>query len=320
MNETITKDLDIITKENSPYKWGEMLTFLRVRFPGNAKSFPFLIEGKKYKYGQQVIAMSDRGLQVGYINSFPYEVPYTEKLLPIKTIKSEANDSDVEEERKKFLKEKEFEFLCQEKIEEHKLDMTLTHVEVMHSGKKVVFYFTAPSRIDFRNLVKDLVSSLKMRVELRQISVRERTAAIGAIGVCGLQTCCSSFLEHYGHASIKMAKNQSFSISPNRLNGVCGQIKCCIKYEDNVYQEKKKKLPKDNSFIKLKNGHCGKVLKTHVIKERFDMLCDDGIIRRYSANIYNPKSSQPPKDWAFPKEFKFINNETSELIEWEEDN
>ena len=196
--------------------------------------------------------------------------------------------------------------------------MTLTHVEVMHNGKKVVFYFTAPSRIDFRNLVKDLVASLKVRVELRQISVRERTAAIGAIGVCGLQTCCSSFLENYGHASIKTAKNQSFSISPNRLNGVCGQIKCCIKYEDNVYQEKKSKLPKENSFIQLKNGDCGKVLKIHVIKEFFDMLCDDGTIKRYIATNFAPKSSKTPKDWKFPKEFKFINNETSEIIEWKE--
>ena len=137
--------------------------------------------------------MSDRGLQVGYINSFPYQVPFTEKLLPLRTIKSEADLKDLDEEREKFKQEKNYETLCKEKIEEHKLDMTLTHVEVMHQNNKVVFYFTAPSRIDFRNLVKDLVASLKLRVELRQISVRERTAAIGAIGVCGLQTCCSSF-------------------------------------------------------------------------------------------------------------------------------
>jgi cell fate regulator YaaT (PSP1 superfamily) len=302
------------------YKWGEMLKMVRVRFPGNSKSFPFLLREFPFTYGQSVMALSDRGIQVGYINSFPYEVPYTEKLQPLKTILKKATEADIQEQLSLFKKEKETEEVSKSLINKLKLDMTITHVEMMQSGKKAVIYFNAPSRIDFRDLVKDLVKELKLRIELRQISLRERTAAIGGVGVCGLQTCCSSFLTSFGHVGIKHAKNQNLSISPNRINGICGQIKCCLKYEDEVYTQKKKILPKEGKAIKLTNGDIGKVLKVHVIKEQFDVLTDQGIIKRFGAKLYNKEDGLPPKGHQLPKEYGLITNETDKpILEYIED-
>lgn len=295
---------------------GEELTLIRVRFPGNSKSFPFLLGSHTFKYGQKVLAQSDRGLAVGYINSFPYKKPFKKEMLPIQTIARIATEEDIAQQIENTLNEKKAELECKDLIEKHKLDMTLTHVEFMQYGKKVVFYFNAPARVDFRDLVKDLVGILKIRVELRQISVRDRTAAVGALGACGLQTCCSSFLQNYGHVNIKMPKNQNLSIAQNRINGVCGQIKCCMKYEDEVYSHKKKSLPKEGKFVKLQNGDTGKILKLHILKEQFDMLTDKGVIKRYSGEIFSPNNHLPSNNWSFPKEFNLITNETNEVVQW----
>ena len=200
---------------------------------------------------------------------------------------------DIEEQRNNIMKEKEAEVLCINLIKKYKLDMTLTHVEFLHFGKKAVFYFNAPSRVDFRNLVKDLVKELKMRIELRQISVRDRAAALGAIWPCGLQTCCSSFLKSYGNVSIKLAKNQNLALIASKVNGVCGQIKCCVKYEDEVYTEKKTRLPREGELVSLKNSDKGKVTKIHILSEKFEIMTDKGQIRRYECGLYDPKRKLP---------------------------
>jgi cell fate regulator YaaT (PSP1 superfamily) len=192
--------------------------------------------------------------------------------------------------------------------------MILTHIEFTQFGKKAVFYFNAPARVDFRELVKDLVYDLKMRIELRQISVRDRAAALGSVGACGMQTCCSTFLKNYGNVSIKMAKNQNLALIPSKLNGVCGQIKCCIKYEDEVYTDKRKNLPKEGQFIKTKNGDIGKVLKLNVLVEQFEMLTDLGARRNYSAGQYLGKESDAPSTYRFPESFEHVVNETQNLI------
>ena len=177
-------------------------------------------------------------MTVGYINSFPYQTSFEKKMLPLRQISKLATEEDLQQQLENFHKEKRAENSCNDFVKKHKLDMVVTHVEYLQFGKKAVFYFVAPQRVDFRNLVKDLVGQLKVRVELRQISVRDRAAALGAVGACGLQTCCSSFLKNYGNVSIKMAKNQNLALIPSKINGVCGQLKCCIKYEDEVYSEK----------------------------------------------------------------------------------
>lgn len=310
-NNEMTPEDDDGTEQN--FVEGEKLTFVRVRFPGNARSFPFLVGDKKYAYGQKVLAVSDRGMSVGYINSFPYEISFHKNMLPIRSINKAATQEDMDEHRGHIMKERQAEKACIRLIEELKLDMNITHVEFTEFGKKAVFYFNAPSRVDFRELVKRLVSELKIRVELRQISVRDRTAALGAIGVCGLQTCCSSFLRNYGNVSIKMAKNQNLALIPSKINGVCGQLKCCLRYEDDVYSEKRRKLPKEGTMVEALNGDRGKVLRLQILVEQFDMLTDQGQKRRYTSDQFDP-SHKPPKDWRFPTEFRHIVDETYQVI------
>ena len=300
-------------KQISKFQKGELLTYVRVRFSGNSKSFPFLIGKRHFAYGQKVVAPSDRGMAVGYINSFPYEVPYSESLQPVKYINKIATEEDLKVEKDNITKEKNAEVICQELIEKYKLDMNLTHVEFTQFGKKSVFYFNSPGRVDFRSLIKDLVSELKMRIELRQISIRDRSASLGGIGACGRELCCASFLQKYGNVSIKMAKNQNLTLIGSKINGVCGQLKCCLQYEDAVYSHKRKLLPREGSFIKTENGDIGKVLKLQILSEQFDMLTDKGAKRRYTSAQYK-HGTNPPKDYQFPRRFDHITNETSIVI------
>lgn len=312
------EDQDPSLKESdepdSRFKDGEELMLVRVRFPGNAKSFPFLVGKRKFQYGQKVMAMSDRGMTVGYINSFPYKVTFNKTMLPLRSIAREASAEDIRQQMEFHESEKKAEVICLRLIEKYQLDMVLTHVEFIQFGKKAVFYFNAPQRVDFRDLVKDLVQDLKMRIELRQISVRDRAAALGSIGACGLQTCCSSFLKNYGNVSIKMAKNQNLALIPSKLNGVCGQIKCCIKYEDEVYNDKRKNLPKEGSIIQAKNGDFGKVLRLHLLIEQFEMLTDFGVKRKYASNQFTKESLELPVDYRFPETFDNITDETKTVI------
>lgn len=307
-------DLD---DEGETFAPGQKLLLVRVRFPGNSRPHTFLVGKRSYSYGQRVVALSDRGLSVGYVNSFPYEISYHENMGKFRPITRAATDEDLKLQRDHLHREREADVMCKQLIDKHNLDMTLTHVEFMQNGKKAVFYFNAPNRVDFRALVKDLVSELRMRVELRQISVRDRTAAIGAIGVCGLQTCCSSFLKNYGSVSIKMAKNQNLALVPTKINGVCGQIKCCMKYEDAVYVEKKKALPKEGSIIQAANGDRGKVYRIHILLEQFEMITDQGRKRRYAGNQFD-SNVKPPEDYQFPRELPYIQDETHTIVGLEE--
>lgn len=305
-------DRDEITEDNCRFTPGELLKFVRVRFPGHAKSYAFLVGSRNLMYGQKVMAMSDRGIAVGYINSFEYELPYSKNLLPIKSINKVATDEDMTKEHDVYKRQKEIETTCQDLINKHKLQMNLTHVEFTQFGKKVVFYFIAPARVDFRGLVRDLVAELKLRIELRQISVRDRAASMGAIGPCGRELCCSSFLSKYGNVSIKMAKNQNLTLNYSKLNGVCGQLKCCLTYEDEVYEQKRKKLPNEGEFIQVKSGESGKVHKLNILSEQFDLLTDKGKIRRYTADQMKKKYSA--SEFKFPHRFDNISDETATII------
>lgn len=305
-----------VDEEASKYQVGDIITLIRVRFPGNSKSFPFVVGERRLTYGQKVVAMSDRGVAVGYINSFPYQMVLHKEMMPLKSILRVASEKDLEEDQASYKQQKQTESLCIDLIEKHKLDMNLTHVEFTQFGKKVVFYFTAPARVDFRGLVKDLVNELKLRIELRQISVRDRSAAIGGLGPCGLQLCCSSFLSRYGNVNIKMAKNQDLTLSYNKLNGVCGQLKCCLQYEDEVYYMKRKKLPKIGRFIQTHSGDRGKVNKLHLLNEQFDLLTDKGVIKRFSVGQYKKDLDT---NFRMPERFDHITNETSNVIGLTED-
>lgn len=303
-------------KEDTRFKEGQILRFVRVRFPGNSRSFSFLIGKRTIEYGQKVVAMSDRGMAVGYVNSFPYDVPFNKSMLPIRSISKVAGEEDIVTDREAYRQQKNAENICNDLIEDHKLDMFLTHVEFTSFGKKAVFYFIAPARVDFRDLVRDLVGKLKTRIELRQISVRDRSAAVGGIGPCGRELCCSSFLTKYGNVGIKMAKNQDLTLNFSKLNGVCGQLKCCLQYEDDVYREKRARLPKEGDFIVTHTGEYGRVDRLHLLSEQFVMMTNRGIRKRYIVDMYKDTVD---KDTAkFPNEFDSVSDETHTIIGMDE--
>ena len=295
------------------WKEGDELEMVRVRFPGNSRSFPFFVGRRRFGHGQKVVAMSDRGIDVGYVNSFPYSVKFRKDMLPIRSINKVATDEDIAKQHYGLEQQRSAKALCSHLAFEYGLDMNITHVESVQMGKKIVFYFTAPARIDFRELVKRLVLELKMRIELRQVSVRGRVAALGSVGSCGLATCCSTFLKEHGQVNIKMAKNQNLALIPNKLNGVCGQIKCCVKYEDDVYAEKRSRLPQEGEYLEAINGDKGRVNRIHVLSEQFDMLTTTGHIRRYAQKQFL-KERLLPKDFAFPRDFESIVNELHSVV------
>jgi cell fate regulator YaaT (PSP1 superfamily) len=269
------------------FKDGQVLRFMRVRFPGNNRSFAFYVADNDYHLGQKVLAMSDRGMGVGFVNSSAYEVKFHAGLLPVRSILRVASKQDLNFDEEAFRQEKRLREICDRAIERNQLDMALTQVELSQMGKKAIFYFTAPTRVDFRGLVHEMVNELKMRIELRQISVRDRAAAVGGLGPCGRELCCSSFLAKYGNVGIKLAKNQDLSLNSSKINGVCGQLKCCLTYEDEVYQEKRKKMPRDNALIKTKDGNVGKVIRLHVLIEQFETISPEGVIRRYVSDMWD---------------------------------
>ncbi len=296
------------------YKDGQLLTFIRVRFPSNARSFPFLVGNRHFPHGKKVVAMSDRGMAVGYVNSFPYTRPYNKSMHPLRSISKVATEADIEQDRLSYIKEKEARTTCRRLAEKHQLEMDVVSVEYTQFGKKAVFYFIAPGRVDFRELVKELVTELKIRIELRQISLRDRTASLGGIGPCGRQLCCSSFLAKYGNVNIKMAKNQNLTLNPQKLNGVCGQLKCCIAYEDDVYTEKRRRLPQLNQIIKTENGDIGRVERLHILIEQFEMITKNGARRRYGIDQFMEKEKLTAEAANFPTQFEHITNETSIVI------
>lgn len=303
---------DEIEKQAKRYSEGQIIRFVNIRFPGNAKSFQFTIGKKEVTYGQKVVAMSDRGMAVGYVNSFPYEVGFNKNLLPIRNINKIATEEDLDKQMEHYRKQKEVETICNNLIEKYNLDMNLTHVEFTQFGKKTVFYFTAPQRVDFRGLVKDLVSKLKTRIELRQISLRDRAAAIGGIGPCGRQVCCSSFLIKYGKSNIKMAKNQNLNLNFSKLNGVCGQLKCCLQYEDDVYSAKRDILPREGQVIETLGGDIGRVDKILILEEQFDLITAEGVRKRYTCDQCDYKKKLSEKN--IPRKFDHLTNETSTII------
>ena len=303
-------------REDTRFKEGQILRFVRVRFPGNSRSFPFLIGKRRIEYGQKVVAMSDRGMAVGYVNSFPYEVPFNKSMLPVRSISKVAGEEDIIKDKDAYHQQKNAENICNDLIEEFRLDMQLTHVEFTSFGKKAVFYFIAPARVDFRDLVRDLVGKLKTRIELRQISVRDRSASIGGIGPCGRELCCSSFLTKYGNVGIKMAKNQDLTLNFSKLNGVCGQLKCCLQYEDDVYREKRARLPKEGDYITTHTGEMGRVDRLHLLSEQFVMMTNRGIRKRYVVDLY--KETLDKETANFPKEFDSVSDETHKVIGMDE--
>ena len=251
-----------------------------------------------------VIVETSQGQEYGEVVISNRTMPDENIIKPLKKVIRIATYKDKKQEEENRKKEKEAFEICKKKIKEHNLDMTLTDVEFKFDNSKVLFYFTAEGRIDFRDLVKDLASIFKTRIELRQIGVRDEVKRIGGNGVCGRELCCCSFLGNFETVSIKMAKEQNMSLNPSKISGNCGRLMCCLKYEQDVYEEKMKRLPKIGAIVKTVDGE-GTVDGVETLKERLRVkLKDDN-----GENYYKKYDA---------KDVKIIKNIEEDIVDEEE--
>lgn len=237
-----------------------------VRFKKAGKIYYFDPETTEYSYGQHVIVETSRGMEFGTVVIPNREVNDDEIVPPLKPVTRLATADDMERNRRNKEKEKEAFEICVEKIKKHGLEMRLIATEITFDNNKMIFYFTADGRIDFRDLVKDLAAIYRTRIELRQIGVRDEAKYINGIGICGRTLCCATFLGDFHPVSIKMAKDQGLSLNPSKISGVCGRLMCCLKYEQNAYEDLLKGLPKEGDIIDTPEGQ-GEVLSVNVLKQ-----------------------------------------------------
>lgn len=245
-----------------------MKEIIGVRFKKIGKIYFFDPKKNKVQKGQFVIvdtAMGEEYAEVVIANKWLPEERITADLKPIIRVATNRDKRHYEENK---VKEKEAFDLCLEQIKKHKLEMNLTDVECKFDNSKILFYFTADGRIDFRELVKDLASIFKTRIELRQIGVRDEVKRIGGNGICGRELCCCSFLGNFETVSIKMAKDQNISLNPSKISGNCGRLMCCLKYEEEAYLDKLSRLPKQGAIVKAEEDGEGIVDSVEILKEK----------------------------------------------------
>ena len=246
-----------------------------VRFKKGGKIYYFDQGDLKLEKGMHVIVDTAMGEEYGEVVFPEKEVDESEVTEPLKKVIRIASEKDEKMLKDFKAKEKEAFNVCLEKIKKHDLPMKLIDVEYKFDGSKVIFYFTADGRIDFRELVKDLAAVFRTRIELRQIGVRDEVKRIGGNGICGRQLCCCSFLCNFETVSIKMAKEQNISLNPSKISGNCGRLMCCLKYEEEVYSEKAKRLPKIGAIVKSEEG-TGEVVSVETLKELIRVKYQDG--------------------------------------------
>ena len=231
-----------------------MVDIIGVRFKPAGKTYYFDPMNFDIKEGDKVIVETSRGIEYGNVVIGKKQVSENSITKPLKAVLRMANDEDNRRNEENRLKEKEAFGICLEKIKEHGLDMKLIEAEYTFDGNKVLFYFTADGRIDFRELVKDLATVFRTRIELRQIGVRDESKTVGSIGACGRSLCCSQFLDEFVPVSIKMAKEQGLSLNPAKISGACGRLMCCLKYEQDMYEELLKETPKQGASVHTPDG------------------------------------------------------------------
>ena len=244
-----------------------MITIIGVRFRSAGKVYYFEPAGFDIKQGDHVIVETARGVEYGLVVLAPREVTEDKVVQPLKPVIRLSTPEDDAVEKRNKEKEKEAFSVCQEKIIKHGLEMKLLDSEYTFDNNKVLFYFTADGRIDFRELVKDLASVFKTRIELRQIGVRDETKIIGGVGICGRPLCCHTHLSEFVPVSIKMAKEQNLSLNPTKISGVCGRLMCCLKHEEAAYEDLNSKLPNIGDFVTTLDGLRGEVTHVSVLKQ-----------------------------------------------------
>lgn len=261
-----------------------MIKIVGVRFRSAGKVYYFDPKGYKIGAGDHVIVETARGVEYGTVIGGIREVPDDKVILPLKAVIRVATQEDDARAQKNRAREKEAMRICSEKIRRHGLDMKLIDAEYTFDNNKVLFYFTADGRIDFRELVKDLAAVFKMRIELRQIGVRDETKILGGIGICGRVLCCNSFLSEFAPVSIKMAKEQNLSLNPGKISGVCGRLMCCLKHEEETYEELNRRLPNTGDYVTTDDGLKGEVSSVNVLRQLVKVLVevnDEKELREY---------------------------------------
>lgn len=250
-----------------------MTEVISVRFRGGCKNYYFNPNGNQVKMGDQVIVETAQGPEFATCTEGNHEVEDSAIVKPLSPMLRMATDSDrrtVEQNKKR---ESEAFDICEKKIAAHGLEMKLVNVSASFDGNKIVFYFTADGRVDFRELVRDLAGVFRARIELRQIGVRDEAKMIGGLGICGRPFCCSQFLDGFLPVSIKMAKTQNLSLNPTKISGTCGRLMCCLKYEQNVYEDAAKRMPKAESFVQTPDGP-GNVKSVDLLRETVKVSLD----------------------------------------------
>ena len=276
-----------------------MIKVIGVRFRTAGKVYFFDPLKFTIKRGDHVIVETARGIEYGTVVSGICEVEDDKVIQPLKPVIRIANQRDVEQEAANKVKEKEAFKICLEKIQKHNLEMKLIDAEYTFDNNKVLFYFTADGRIDFRELVKDLASVFKTRIELRQIGVRDETKIVGGIGICGRPLCCHSYLSDFIPVSIKMAKEQNLSLNPTKISGVCGRLMCCLKNEEETYEELNRRLPNIGDFVTTDDGCKGEVHSVNVLRQLVKVIVDvddEKEIREYEVDRLHFKRKHGKKE------------------------
>ena len=251
-----------------------MIKVIGVRFRHVGKIYYFDPKDYPICEGDHVIVETARGVEYGFVVLGPREVSEEKVIQPLKSVIRVATPKDDAREENNRKKEKEAFQICLKKIREHNLDMKLIEAEYTFDNNKVLFYFTADGRIDFRELVKDLAAVFKTRIELRQIGVRDETKILGGIGICGRPLCCHTFLSEFAPVSIKMSKEQNLSLNPTKISGVCGRLMCCLKNEQETYEYLNKKLPAVGDYVTTPDGLKGEVSSVNVLRQLVKVLVD----------------------------------------------
>ena len=263
-----------------------MIEVVGVSFKKNSKIYYFSPKGLKIKKGINVIVETERGLQFGCVELPNFEIDENKLSTSLSCVIRIASKKDYEkhlknvEDAKKALKK------CKEMVEEYHLNMFIMDANYTFDRSQLLFTFLSDTRIDFRKLAKDLANIYKTRIELRQVGVRDKAREVGGYGSCGRKLCCSNFLCDFDSVSINMAKNQNIALNPTKINGVCGRLLCCLKYEDECYRECAKNLPKVGKFVKTDEGD-GKVISVDILKQKYKIELKDGVVVEVGLNESN---------------------------------
>ena len=283
-----------------------MVKIIGVRFRTAGKVYYFSPGKTEPKAGDKVIVETARGVEFGTVVLGPKEVEEDKITPPLKSVIRLATAEDIKKEEKNREKEKEAFKICLEKIRKHGLEMKLIDAEYTFDNNKVLFYFTADGRIDFRELVKDLASVFRTRIELRQIGVRDETKIRGGIGICGRPLCCHTYLTEFAPVSIKMAKEQNLSLNPTKISGVCGRLMCCLTNEEETYEELNSHLPSNGDHVTTPEGLKGTVQAVNVLRQQVkvvvDLENDEKEVREYKAAELKFKPRRKKKDSKLSKE------------------